>query len=160
MTGGRGKKKILTYCIRGRQHVSIDYLVRVCSSTHSNECCVILIYNIIYTSYSPLFWERYYMFILYIYSAYHCCSRRENTCSGDPSPYLFFSSGWTKIGQSEYILIVYPIYSSRCTYCWKRRIVKSRTKGSESSLSTLGRMQALLVSYTAYDFAATILSWT
>lgn len=114
-------------------HLSIDYCARFLS-TRSNECYTIHLYTSCISLSLSLFSHRDTIYLFYIFFPsflfYHCCSRREN----DSSSILFsFSSGWTEIGQVIHMHIWQHDILSRCTYRWKRRIIKSRIKGSESS---------------------------
>jgi len=118
-----------------------------------------LYYSSIYFVYlSSLHRDIYLFYICIFIFSYHCCSRRENAYLGDPSPYLFFfSSGWTEIGQSNTcVLTAYDSLSTRHDAPTAESAVKSRNKRKREFLSTLGRMQALLVSYTAHDSAKTM----
>lgn len=59
----------------------------LCAFPHIRTCYTILVY--IFRTSLSFHRDTIYLFYIYIYFAYHCCSRRENT-SGDLSPYLFF----------------------------------------------------------------------
>lgn len=114
----------------------------------------------VYLSLSLSF-HRDTIYLFYIYTFFYLITVAvgARTCFSTPLLPIFFflSSGWTLDKNNTYVYQQHDILSSRhlpleASY---RKITNERKR---EFLSTLGRMQALLVSYTAYDSVTTISS--
>lgn len=105
---------------------------------------------------SFLYRDTIYLFYIYLFS-YHCCSRHESTCLNDPSLIIFFSFPVEQ--KSDEVICIstaYDILSIMMHLPLEAPYRKITNERKREFLSTLGRMQALLVSYTAYNSVTTM----
>lgn len=150
------RKKILMY-----KKGNICLICRLFCACHRHIQTNAILFSSMYFVYLSLSFHRDTIYLFYIYTFFYLITVAvgARTCLGTLLPIFpfFLSSGWTEIGVIHmYIdsvisyLVVTMHLPLEASY---RKITNERKR---EFLSTLGRMQALLVSYTACDSVTTI----